>query len=70
MDKNIINRNFSYKRSSDKSIQNMQKLRIMAKEVAFLIEDRCPESREKSLALTRLEECVMWANASIVRNDD
>ena len=26
---------------------------------------RCTPSREKSLALTKLEECVMWANKSI-----
>ena len=25
----------------------------------------CPNSREKSLALTKLEESVMWANKSI-----
>lgn len=29
----------------------------------------CPESREKSLALTKLEESVMWANASIARGE-
>ena len=26
-----------------------------------------PESREKSIALTKLEEAVMWANACIAR---
>jgi hypothetical protein len=28
----------------------------------------CPNSRERSLALTKLEECMFWANASIARN--
>lgn len=28
-----------------------------------------PNSREKSLAMTKLEECVMWANVSIARNE-
>ena len=28
-----------------------------------------PPSREQSLALTALEECVMWANAAIARNE-
>jgi len=28
-----------------------------------------PESREKSLAITALEESLMWANAAIARND-
>jgi hypothetical protein len=34
----------------------------------MLINDLCPESREKSLAITNLEQAVMWANAAIARN--
>ena len=30
---------------------------------------QCPPSRERSLALTKLEEVVMWANAAIARNE-
>ena len=44
-------------------------IRETAKGLAMLINDNCPESREKSLAFTKLEECVMWANASIARNE-
>ena len=44
-------------------------LRETAKGLAMLINDNCPESREKSLAFAKLEECVMWANASIARNE-
>jgi hypothetical protein len=40
----------------------------MAKMMATIIENTCPESREKSLAITNLEQAVMWANASIARN--
>ncbi len=28
-----------------------------------------PESREQSLAVTKLEEAMMWANAAIARNE-
>ena len=38
------------------------------KELAYLIDDLCPKSREKSLAITKIEEAMMWANASIARN--
>ena len=31
--------------------------------------DILPESREKSLAYTALEESLMWANAAIARNE-
>ena len=44
-------------------------IRDTAKSLACLINDNCPDSREKSLAMTKLEECVMWANASIARNE-
>jgi len=44
-------------------------LREKAKELATLIDMCCPDSREKSLAMTKLEECSMWANASIARNE-
>lgn len=29
----------------------------------------CPESRELSLAMTHLEQAIMWANAAIARNE-
>lgn len=49
--------------------ETYQAIREKAKELASLIEEVCPESREKSIAHTRIEEAVMWANASIARND-
>ncbi len=45
------------------------KLRSQGKRLALEIENGCPESREKSLAFTKLEEAVMWANASIARRE-
>ncbi|MGG0756722.1 DUF7681 family protein [Brevibacillus laterosporus] len=44
-------------------------LRQKAKQLAYLIDELCPNSREKSLAMTNLEQSIMWANASIARND-
>ncbi len=44
-------------------------LRLQAKELARLIQTLCPESREKSLALTSVQESIMWANASIAINE-
>lgn len=39
---------------------------------AFLaaIEANCPDSREKSVAVTNAETAMFWANASIARNHD
>ena len=33
------------------------------------IDSLCPDSREKSLAITKIEESVMWANAAIARRE-
>jgi len=42
-------------------------IRITALEMATIIVGNSPKSREQSLALTNLEQCVMWANAGIAR---
>jgi hypothetical protein len=41
----------------------------MARKLAYLINEDCPDGREKSIAITKLEESVMWANAAIARNE-
>lgn len=42
-------------------------IRANALDLAMLMRDFCPESRELSLAITALEESVFWANAAIAR---
>lgn len=44
-------------------------IRDEAKALAMTIQRACPESREKSLALTSIQQAVMWANASIAINE-
>lgn len=39
------------------------------KELVLLMAHTCPPSRELSLALTNLEQAVMWANSAIARNE-
>lgn len=45
-----------------------ERVREVTKECALTLIELCPESRELSLALTALEETMMWANAAIARN--
>lgn len=68
MDREQIETNFTYHPPRESQRQNHLMLRARAKELALLIDRLCPDSREKALALTQLEQCLMWANASLVRN--
>lgn len=63
-----IENNFMYHQPKEDQNEKYEEIRNKAKELAYLIDDICPSSREKSLAFTKLEESVMWANASIARN--
>lgn len=40
-----------------------------AGELADKITEFTPESREQEMAISKLEESVMWANAAISRNE-
>ncbi|MFM9972938.1 MAG: hypothetical protein ACKVQK_31565 [Burkholderiales bacterium] len=40
-------------------------IRAKALELALLINALCPDSRERSLSITKLQEVVMMANGSI-----
>lgn len=64
-----LQRAFTYHAPKGDQALRYRGLRAAAGRVATQILQACPESRERSLALTKLEECVMWANASIARNE-
>ena len=59
---------FTYHPPKPGQAETYQRLRSMALDFARAIDGECPDSREKSLAITHLEDAVMWANASIARN--
>ena len=39
-------------------------------ELARFLNEVLPEGREKSLAITKLEEAMMWSNAAIAREPE
>lgn len=45
-------------------------IREACKTLAHALDARVPNGREKALALTKLEETMMWANAGIARAAD
>ena len=64
-----IENNFSYHEPKDDQPERYENIRNKAKMLVAYINEYCPDSREKSLAMTKLEEAVMWANASIARTE-
>lgn len=64
-----IESRFSYHAPRGDQPERYERIRAAARDLAGLVDEACPDSREKSLAMTRLEECVMWANSSIARNE-
>jgi hypothetical protein len=60
---------FTYHPPKDNQAVRYEEIRKAAKGLAVLIEDLCPESRERTNAFTHIECVVFWANASIARNE-
>ena len=48
--------------------KRLQEISTLAKMFSDLVDRLVPKSREASLAQTKIEEAVMWANAGIARN--
>lgn len=67
MEYNLEN-NFTYHKPTAMQQKRYELIRSEAKDLADKLMNYCPESRERSLALTNLEQTVMWANAAIARN--
>ena len=64
-----LNNIYTYHTPKDDQPSRYTAIRAKAKELAQLIDLACPDSRERSVAFTRLEEAIFWANASIARNE-
>lgn len=59
---------FKYHAPKDGQPAKYEALRAKAKELAEMVIDLVPDSRERSIALTKIEEASMWANSGIARN--
>jgi hypothetical protein len=68
MDLMDLENRFTYHAPKPGQPEKYEAIRSKALELAILINDSCPDSREKSLAITSLGETVMWTNASVSRN--
>ena len=69
MEQAEIDKRFTYHPPRADQPARYEMIRAWARSLALVICKNAPSSREQSLAITALEECVMWANAAIARNE-
>lgn len=65
-----IDRVFTYHAPKEDQGERYTALRARAKDMALMIVENSPPGREQAVALTKLEECIMFANAAIARGED
>lgn len=64
-----LENSFTYHSPKNDQPQRYEAIRDKAKELAHMINELCPDSRERSIAQTNLEQAIMWANKSIACNE-
>jgi len=69
MDEGELKSRFTYHTPKEGQPARYELIRFTALGLARTIVANTPESREQSLAITALEEAVMWANAAIARRE-
>jgi hypothetical protein len=67
MDTTDLSRRFSLHKVDEKTQLKMESILEHAWRLASVIETHTPDGREKSLAMTKLEEVVFWAVAGMAR---
>lgn len=64
-----IDKPYAYHKPSDDGMNKINALREAFSNLGRLIEETCPSSRHKSVAITQLETTAMWAIKAVVFND-
>lgn len=68
MDKSDIDNRFRFHPAPDEEKRNAHgSVRVAFLEFAHDLNDRIPDGREKSLAMTQLEDAIFWSNAALAR---
>jgi len=60
---------FTYHPPHQGQVISYTSIRDSGKELAMTILRNCPVSAERTLAIRKIQEAVMWANASIAINE-
>jgi hypothetical protein len=68
MEQDDLDNRFTYHAPLIGQPEVYQEIRNQALQYAHFIDSVAPDSREKDLAITHLEEVVFWSNAAIARH--
>jgi hypothetical protein len=68
MDQQDIANRFNFHPATETTGPQHDAIRQECMLLAGWLNDKLPEGREKSLAITHLEEVMFWSNAAIARN--
>lgn len=60
---------FTYHAPKEGQPQKYENLREAGREIAVLIKDLVPDCEEKEIAINKVREAIMWANAAIAIHD-
>lgn len=64
-----IDKPYAYHKPSQQGLSRINDLRVAFSETERIIKLNCPESRQRSVAITELETSAMWAIKAVVFND-
>lgn len=65
-----IKRIFTYHKPQEENVHKFESLRNMGKITAEAILKYTPQCAEQTLAIRKVEEAIMWANAALARNQE
>lgn len=66
-----LDRRFNFHAAPDEEKRDAHtSVRRGCRDLADFLNEKLPDGREKSLAITHLEEVMFWGNAALARQDD
>jgi hypothetical protein len=69
MNPDIVNRFAFHPANTPERAKQHDDVRETCRGLASVLDHMLPPGREKSLAITKLEEVMFWANAAVARQD-
>jgi len=64
-----IKKTYNYHKPSEQGLKKITTIRKAFTELDNLVQELAPSTRERSVALTNLEQAAMWAIKAVVVND-